>query len=285
MAITDDARGDHCGTPKCRGKDWGSTASEIAVEKWLELMRMLKHILLGSLVMSCVMAGRALGDSIAYDNDVETSASAGFPQYAANQNWQGSLGMDFDVTAGYSSMSITRLGVFDAGYLSNLAGSTGNGVSVSIYNVSSGSIDGPTVMFNYSGGIASANIAGVPLTITQINGDAFVTLPTPIILGSGFQGSVVSVNDDNYNVGYYTTQSNAYTTLSNSPAIAFVGNSRYSGSDSGLPGSIDKGPADRYNAGTFAFTAVPLPQAILGSTVLFGWLAAFKLVRRKPFVG
>ncbi|MEX2186065.1 MAG: PEP-CTERM sorting domain-containing protein, partial [Pirellulales bacterium] len=43
-------------------------------------------------------------------------------------------------------------------------------------------------------------------------------------------------------------------------ALSFVGNSRFGVAAGLFPGTPDAGPADRYGAGTFAFTPVPEPS-------------------------
>jgi hypothetical protein len=184
--------------------------------------------------------------TIAYDNLA----------VAANQNYGGSLGLDF--TVGSTPISIKALGAFDSGSLANLAGhDTSSGVTVAIFNVATGLQVGPSVAFT-------------PATvgITTINGDAFLAV-TPFTLASGTY-SIVAANDVNYNTS--GAANGTSTTNTGGGLISFTGRARYTGSNGFalvFPTIIDTGPTNRYDAGTFQFT-VPEPAtlAILGVGLL-----------------
>lgn len=184
--------------------------------------------------------------TIAYDNAA----------VAQNQNYGGSLGLDFKVNS--TSISIKALGAFDSGSLANLAGHDGSsGVTVAIFDVATGSQIGPSVTLT----------PGTP-GMTTINGDTF--LPVSPFTLSGGTYSIVAANDINYNTsGSFNSTSTENT---DGGLISFTGRARYTGSRSPtlvFPTVIDTGPANRYDAGTFQFT-VPEPAtlALLGVGLL-----------------
>jgi hypothetical protein len=158
------------------------------------------------------------------------------------QRWQGNLGMDFTVN---SPIQIGALGVFDNGQRSELSGTTGNGILVGIFSLTTGQLVSPSVLFTASS------------TVAQIGADAFQSV-TPFSLTTGSY-SIVTLNDPNYNQGFFGGP-NIYQTLNPlGGAISFIGSGRYDGNNTTLelPGGIDGGPANRYDAGTFAVTPLP----------------------------
>jgi hypothetical protein len=176
------------------------------------------------------------------------------------QQWQGNLGMQFQVL---NSVSVYALGAFDNGLTSELNGTRGTGIDVGIFNVTSGLLVGTSVHFTTGS------------AVTQIGGDAFLNV-TPFLLGPGSY-SIVSLNDPNYNQGYFGGP-NIFQTLNNlGGKISFTGPSTFDGGTSlGLPGNTDGPPVDRYDAGTFAATATPLPSTwlmLLSGFVGLGLLA------------
>ncbi len=184
------------------------------------------------------------------------------------QNIVGALGLDFNVN---QSIQVTALGAFDNGVNANLGGSAGTGVTVGIFNVNTGTLVGPSVFFQ-AGGI-----------YLQIGADAFQSV-SPFVLGPGLY-SIVSLNDDNYNTQGAPNNFQVLDDLSG--AISFVGSGRYGTLSFELPTSIDSGPANRYDAGTFAATvsAVPEPASmtILGSALIgFGFLRRRRKSQGKP---
>ena len=100
------------------------------------------------------------------------------------------MGMDFNVN---QAVTVTALGAFDNGNTATLAGSDGqSGVTVQIYDLSNGhSVVGPVTFTPTSAGIQ------------QINGDAFLSLASPVTLGPGSY-MIASYNDANYNAGYFS---------------------------------------------------------------------------------
>jgi hypothetical protein len=115
----------------------------------------------------------------------------------------------------------------------------------------------------------------------QINGDAFQAESFTLLPG---QYSVVSFNDANYNEGYVSTVFNPTSTESSGGgAISFVGSGRYAPA-AGLayPTTVDSGPTNRYDAGTFAFVTTPEPSSymlLIGAAI--GGLV-WRVRRRSP---
>lgn len=199
----------------------------------------------------------AQADTIAYDNNTSLG-DVGFLQ-----NWNGVLGLDFNVN---QTITVTALGAYDQGSPANLNGVTGGGVTVGIFDVNTGLLVSPTATF-------SASNPGV-----QINGDAFQS--TSFVLGPG-QYSVVAFNTMNYNEGFVSTTFNP-TSVENSGggAISFVGSGRYDSSTGfQFPTTIDSGPTNRYDAGTFAFVTTPEPSSFI--LLLGAAVAGFAPLRRR----
>jgi hypothetical protein len=195
-------------------------------------------------------AGRAA--FIAYDNAA----------VQANQDFGHSLGLDFNV--GATPIAVTALGTFDSGNPAALSGVVGGGVTVAIFNRTTQTQFGPSVTFTPTN-------AGTP-----INGDAF--LATDFELPAGFQGSIVAYNDNNYNSGGGT---NGTSTENGGGLLSFVGGGRFDFSNSlDYPTIVDGGPTNRYDAGTFQFTAAPAPSSFVLAGMGVFCLAAFGLRRR-----
>jgi len=203
----------------------------------------------GTIVMIAgCLAGTANANTIAYNNDV-TNLSL--------QNWGRSLGMDFQVN---TPITITALGAFDNGVLTNLNGSDGtSGVTVLIYDLSNQQQVGSSVTF-------SAANSG-----TQIGGDAF--LPVNFVLAPGSY-SVVAWNDINYN-SFGTPNTTSHLNMGGGD-ITFIGDSRYDFSAGIFPQQLDGGPVNRYDAGTFEFSPEPATFCMLGGAFL-----GFGLLRRR----
>ena len=199
-------------------------------------------------------------------------AQAQFTAYAvpagavSNQFITSSLGMDFNVNA---PIQITSLGVFDANQ---------NGLAFAT----------PVYIYDRTTQLAVVSLvipAGTSTTL--IGGSRFVNLVTPFTLNAGFQGSIVE--DVNTTDGNFNTSGgvNPATTNTGGGLISFVGGGRY-GSTGIYPATGDSGPANRYDAGTFQFTAAvaattpePSSLAILTGLSISGGLF---LKRRKRTV-
>lgn len=211
-------------------------------------------LFIGALSISSI----ASAGTVAYQN----------PAVAGNQKYTGSLGMDFNVI---SSILITDLGAFD-GDQNGFAGS----ITVGIYARADASHT-PLALQTFSG------TAG-----TQIGGDRFITLPFPVLLMAGFQGTVVATGygtDANGNQGtvYLSTRAPfpfSSTANDGGGLISFVGVGDYG--DASYPSTPDSGPANIYGAGDFIFqSTVPEPASyiLLGSA--FVALGVSKRGRRR----
>jgi hypothetical protein len=170
-----------------------------------------------------------------------------------NQNWTGSLGMDFDVNR---PIAVTAMGVYESG------GSIINGgtLDVEIFNATT-QLPVTSTLTSFTG------TQGTP-----IGGSRFLNLPTPVTLPVG-EYTIVAWgygaygNDDpNGNLGIAGITPSTLNT--GGGAISFVGLSLYSAQGTGgiYPNIPDTGPDNRYYAGTFEFVnaaPVPLPPTLL----------------------
>lgn len=174
---------------------------------------------------------------------VNASATTAFqyPVQQGNQNFGGSLGMDFNVLA---PITITALGAFDSD-----ADGLKRPINVYLYDRDTqNALVQLTLLTSNSTLIGGARFQAVPLNLLLA-----LTLPV------GFHGSIVAD-------GYGDTEPNGnggptfnISTLDNGGGlIAFVGASRY-GSAGQFPVNVDVGPENRYGAGTFQF--VPAQSA------------------------
>jgi hypothetical protein len=213
-----------------------------------------------SLAAFCILPTLARASTIAYDNDT-TLGDVGFLQ-----NWHGVLGLDFNVN---KAITVTALGAYDQGVTANLDGSDGtSGVTVGIFDRTTQTLVSPTALF-------TSTSPGV-----QINGDAFKAESFTLLPG---QYSVVSFNDKNYNEGFVSTVFNPTSTENSGGAISFVGSGRFD-TTAGLayPTTVDTGPTNRYDAGTFAFVDTPEPSSyvlLIGAAI--GGLV-WRVRRRSP---
>jgi LPXTG-motif cell wall-anchored protein len=202
--------------------------------------------------------GPARAGIIAYDNAA----------VAANQGFGHALGLDFNVN---KAIVVTALGVFDSGDPANLIGTEGNGVTVAIFDRTTGLQVGSGFGF-------SPGTPGI-----QINGDAFQNLTTQsFILPAGFQGSIVAFKDINYNSGGAANPTS--TENDGGGAISFVGGGRYGFDSFSYPTIVDGGPTNRYDAGTFQFNVVPEPGTLTLAGMGILGLAGYGWRRRKKAV-
>jgi len=195
------------------------------------------------------LAGPSNAATIVYQDSVDNLSSSNPPYSNGLQQWQGNLGMEFQVNN--TAITVSALGAFDNGVPGELSGTTGNGVEVGIFDATTGLLVGTAVVF-------SGESPG-----TQIGADAFQNV-TPFQLGPG-NYEIVALNDPNYNQGYFNTGPNQFQTLNSlGGALSFIGTSYYDFNSTTLelPGYPDTGPVDRYDAGTFAasISATPLPS-------------------------
>src|SRR5262245_16814186 len=167
-----------------------------------------------------------------------------------NQDFGGSLGMDFNV--GSTPILVSSLGVFDSG-----SNGLSAPISVALFNRTTGTIV-PGTQINFPTGTLG----------TLIGGSRFLNLAAPVELTAGFQGSIVAW-------GYNASEMNGNThggpapwTTNGGGLITFGGGSRF-GNAGQFPTNIDGGPVNRYAAGTFQFEATPEPT----TWAVFGLMA------------
>jgi hypothetical protein len=172
---------------------------------------------------------------------------------AGNQTFGGPLGMDFDVK---QNVVVDELGVFDSG-------SDGLAVPLTarLYNRDSRTQ------------VASLSFAAGQ-TGTLIGGSRFLPLATPVILPAGFHGTIVAegygIGEPNGNGGLLPPpQTITWTTDDGGGLLQFVGGGRSGSTPGAFPANVDSGPANRYAAGTFSFSALG-PIASGPASVLTG---------------
>ncbi len=181
------------------------------------------------------------------------------------------VGMDFDVA---HSIKITKLGVFD---------DSGDGLNLTI----TASI--------YDRTAPAQPVATLEFTTASpgdlIGGSRFKSLPEPLTLNAGFQGSIVV---HGYSVGelLFNTHGGAVGGLQtfDGGSLLFVGSSRY-GAAGQFPNTADGGPVNRYAGGTFEFEPVAdLEQVILqisrsGANLKLTWNGSGVLERTETLGG
>jgi hypothetical protein len=226
--------------------------------------KMFKKFIAAS-ALACISLGANAG-IIALDSSRETG----------NQGYTGNLGMDFDVLA---PIYVTRVGAYDGRQNVPVVGQPGDGVQP-IDEVAPivGDLIDP---FLIEVGIFDRNtqtlVAGTFATVTGLapfDGKSRFVDIDDVFLGAG-QYSIVAR-------GYSDANKNGNAGSGGTPPsindggglISFVGGARFSrgveGSAFAFPTTIDGGPANRYDAGTFEFVAVPVPSslALLGLGLL-----------------
>lgn len=217
---------------------------------------MRQHVLRSTGLVSALLfavAAPATADTIALSST----------RTSGNQSWTGALGMDFDVLA---AITVTQLGAFDSGQ---------NGfaqpVQVGIFDRNSGLLQG-----------VSAVLSG---TSNALVGNQRFADVADFNLGIG-NYSIVAVgfgsNEQNGNT--HGAGSGGPTIDTGGGLISFVGKSRYNAAANtalAFPTIVDGGPANRYDAGTFQFTAaVPEPGAY-GLALAGMGVVAFAMQRRR----
>jgi hypothetical protein len=160
-----------------------------------------------------------------------------------NQGWTGPLGIDFTVN---QSIWVTQFGAYDSG-----ANGFANTINVGIFNRSTGLLVGS------SAALTTANT-------TLVGHDRFLDV-TDFLLGPGAYSIVAdgfSSADQNGNSSGSAT--GAPTIDTGGGLITFTGGARYGAQTLALvfPTIVDGGPANRYDAGTFQFRAVPEPTSL-----------------------
>jgi hypothetical protein len=200
-------------------------------------VRSLKAVAL--LLVLTAMASAVLADTIAY------VVPAGIP---GNQNFTGSLGMDFDVN---QDIVVTQLGVFHDTTISTDLQAP---LEARLYSRDD------TNVCNYS------LLATIDFTLddegTPMDSSFFKALDTPITLPAGFTGTIVASGyggiEPNGNAGPSPYNGTAlWYTDDGGGLISFVGGGRYGDPNhpAQFPINVDGGPPNRYAAGTFVFNA------------------------------
>jgi hypothetical protein len=186
-------------------------------------------------------------------NPVYTSFLTG--QAAGNQNFGGSLGLDFDV--GSNAINVTHLGGFDDGQ----NGINGTLTAYIYDRITALAVAGPISLTGSSDPLISGY---------RMRDIADVTLP------AGFQGSVVIDGYNSAELLYNSGGAPGQSVMGDGNGlITFNGGGRF-GSAGAYPTGLDSGPANRYLAGNFAFQAVPEPS---GAALLAG--GSLLLLRRR----
>jgi len=181
------------------------------------------------------------GGETSLDSNIITPPRAGIAYInpegqSGNQAFGGSVGMDFDVVF---PVYVTQLGVFDE---------NSDGLFATLH----------VAIWNR---VNQKELVSLEFTPEKpgalVGGSRFLPLNTPLLLPAGFQGTVVAYG--------YTTEvlfntenrpeDVARLGLFDGGCLTFVGRSRY-GDAGQFPVHVDKGPVNRYAAGTFSFEPV-----------------------------
>lgn len=159
-----------------------------------------------------------------------------------NQNYGGSLGMDFDVA---NPVIIRQLGCFD---------DSSDGlflpISVRVYNRDTEEVVAE-LLFNPDDAGTPEREDGAP-----IGGMRFLPLADAVTLPMGFRGTIVADGYGDMERNANRGEPTPWTTRSGNSSLNFVGLSRY-GTAGSFPGTVDAGPAARYGAGTFIYETTP----------------------------
>lgn len=158
-----------------------------------------------------------------------------------SQAFGGTLGMDFDI---HNPILVTRLGVFD---------DNSDGLNLTI-----------------TAKLWDRSIPGFPIELASIDftpedpgeligGSRFKSLPEPIRLEIGFQGTI---HAEGYGEGERLRNAGnppniVWTTNDGNGSIQFVGTSRYGTTPQWYPDVVDSGVAAQYAAGTFEYETTP----------------------------
>lgn len=211
--------------------------------------------LVGTVALAVVLASAswARADIIAYDIPAPSTGT---------QDFNGSLGMDFDVISA-SGIVISQLGVFDSDQ-DGLA----EPITAEIWLRTS----------DTTGTLLQSQVFAAGNTGSLIGGSRFLDTPDLFLLPGTY--SVVAFNyqaselNGNQGSGFPN-----YPTNDGGGAIAFVGVGRFAFTQGAFPDMLDSAPSNRYGAGTFQFQAqavVPEPSSLtllgFGAVGLVGYV-------------
>jgi hypothetical protein len=166
-----------------------------------------------------------------------------------NQEFEGALGMDFIVN---DTITVTSLGAFDSG-------SDGFNLPITVELWSRDDFDTPDDVADDDGTeVLASKEFEEGETGTAMGGSRFLDLEEPLELEPGaytILGFGYGLDEANYNLGGRAGAPEGLTTT-DSPAITFIGGSRFGdpgGGGENFPFNIDGGPENRYGSGTFTF--------------------------------
>jgi hypothetical protein len=209
-------------------------------------------------------------------------ASAEFVAYTGQPNPQsvpplqaygGSLGMDFTVN---SAINVDSMGVYNA---------AGNGVITGTLQVAIFEQNPDSTWSEVTGTYASFNNAspGSPDLVNDGKYDLYKAI-APVLLDPGTYSIVAvgfSQQDPDGNTGYTDGVGAAETGGS---LLTYTGSARFDAAQTGtliFPTTVDGGPANRYDAGTFEFSAAtPEPASFILIGTGLALVAVVRLRRR-----
>ncbi|MGE3309142.1 MAG: hypothetical protein AB7O66_04165 [Limisphaerales bacterium] len=174
---------------------------------------------------------------------------------AGTQNFDGVLGMDFDIV---NPIVVTHLGVFDDG-------SDGLARTLTARLWDRSDPENPVEVAN----LEFTSEAGG----TLIGGSRYKPLPAPIRLEHGFRGTISAENygaeERLVNPGGNPNVVRPWAVNSGGGSIRFVGTGRYSVTQGEYPGTPDSGASDRFGAGGFLFetTSLTYPGTVTATAV------------------
>ena len=164
-----------------------------------------------------------------------------------NQNYGGTLGMDFSVER---TISVTALGAFDSG-----SDGFAQPIRVQLWTRNENSTPD-----NFADDTGLAVLADMTISAASPGqadgGSRFIALPAPLTLPLGTYSIVAWGYGDAELNGNAGGVAGAWTTNTGSGSITFDGGGRF-GAAGAWPGNLDGGPVNRYAAGTFKFLTAP----------------------------
>jgi hypothetical protein len=179
-----------------------------------------------------------------------------------NQDFSGSLGMDFDVN---QSIQVTHIGVFEPGQ-----NGISNGTTLTVQLWSRNNNGTPSVPYDDTGIEVLVSQTFTLESSGTLDGASVFKSITPkniapgsySIVAYGYNGSEPNGNEGN--PGFVGSVDDG------GGLITFVGLSRFSGSIGVFPEIVDGGSSNRYGAGTFKFNGINSSQIVKPYTFTSG---------------
>jgi hypothetical protein len=216
------------------------------------------HTVLGFLVLGAIPA---LAD-IAYIGQLQPGGNG-------LQAWQGSLGMTFTVN---SAITVNDMGVYN--WLGPTGAPLAAPLTVAIYNTSTGFIVNGTE-FTFNAGQAYTQLPGD-------NFDLFEQIKPVQLAPGGYEVVAVGFGPNQFNGNQGFGNGAAGAAEGAPPSVITYTNGGFYSNDNGgtlvLPTIADGGPANRYDAGTFAFST---PEPGFYGVLALGLTGLAIAVRRK----